>query len=253
MRNQLNQLESEQRFAEEVIRRYETGVGLIQGGYGFTDKVSGRTLRYRGLDDQGNPLRDQAGMPLLTLEGDSPPVVIYTAGTGFLIDSRGTVLTNRHLVRMWEVYSPVQTLTERGVDTNLRFLRIFFAGFSEAYNLQILAVADSQDLAILRTTQPPKGAVPLRLAPAERKVAVGEPIIIMSFPGTFDGILSRLPRSIYEGILHQYGADPVVLAEKLAAQHLIRSLITQGHVSDVATDAITYEARVAGGSSGGPC
>ena len=35
-------LESGQRFAEEVISRFELGVGLVQGGFGLKEKVSGR-------------------------------------------------------------------------------------------------------------------------------------------------------------------------------------------------------------------
>ena len=44
----------------------------------------------------------------------------------------------------------------------------------------------------------------------------------------------------------------MALPESLAAHGLIRPLALQGHVVDMTPDVVTYEARVAGGSSGGP-
>lgn len=252
IREQLKALERGQRFAEEVIARFETGVGLIQGGYGLFEKSSGRSLRYEGFDEIGNPLLDDRGMPRFTLEGDKPPVIIYFAGTGFLIDQKGTVLTNRHIVRLWEVHEPLFPLMEKGIAPSIQFLRIFFPSYSVPYDLLELAVADTQDLAILQTTRAPKGPIPLKLASPEKKIQVGEPVMVMSYPGTFDGLMSRLPASMTEALLQEAGSDPVGLPELLAAKGLIRPLTTQGHVTDVTEDIVTYEARIAGGSSGGP-
>jgi len=86
-----------------VIQQFQGGVGLLQGGYGILEQGADRPLRYQGYDEDGLPLRDDRGVPLITLEGDTPAVVIFFSGTGLLIDQKGTVLTNRHLVRMWEV------------------------------------------------------------------------------------------------------------------------------------------------------
>lgn len=252
IREQLSTLESGQRFAEEIIRRFETGVGLVQGGYGLNEKASGRPLRYQGFDNEGNPLLDEAGNPAVTLGGNSPQVVIFFAGTGFLINERGTVLTNRHLVYLWEVHEPMKPMLQKEFEPAPRFLRIFFPGSTEPYDLETLAVADHQDFAILRTTQPPKGITPLILASPGRKVRLGEPVIIMSYPGTFDSILSRLPLTTTDKLLREAGSDPMALPEVLAAHGLVRPLATQGHISDVSQDVVTYEARAAFGSSGGP-
>jgi hypothetical protein len=178
IQEQLSTLESEQHFAEEVIAKFETGVGLMQGGYGLFEKASGRPLRYQGFDKEGNPLLDEAGFPFLTLEGDSPHVIIYFAGTGFLIDQRGTVLTNRHLVRGWEVFEPMQRLMETGFEPSRLFLRIFFSGTVSPYDLEELMVSDQQDLAILRTTSPPKRETPLKLASDPKKIHIGEPTLV---------------------------------------------------------------------------
>ena len=113
-------------------------------------------------------------------------------------------------------------------------------------------VSDHQDLAILRTTLPPKKGTPLKLASVQKKIQIGEPVIIMSYPGTFDSIMSRLPKATVDKVLLAGGLDPMALPESLAAHGLIRPLALQGHVVDRTPNVVTYEARVAGGSSGGP-
>lgn len=251
IQKQLKMLESEQRFAEDVIQRFQGGVGLLQGGYGIVEKGTGRPLRYQGYNQEGLPLLDEYGIPLLTLEGETPAVMIFFSGTGLLIDEKGTVLTNRHLVRMWEVYEPVKALLEKGFEPSVEFLRIFFPGAIGFYELKEVSIAEQNDFAILQTTRPPKGQTPLRLAPANQQIRIGEPVIIMSYPGTFDSILSRLSRTVSEQIVNQAGGDPVALPEILAREGLIRPLVTHGHVSDVSQDVVTFEARSSQGSSGG--
>jgi S1-C subfamily serine protease/pSer/pThr/pTyr-binding forkhead associated (FHA) protein len=251
IQKQLTNLESEQRFSEEVIQRFQGGVGLLQGGYGIVEKGTGRPLRYQRFNPDEAPLLDENGMPLLTLEGNTPAVIIFFSGTGLLIDKKGTVLTNRHLVRMWEVYEPVKALLEKGFEPAVEFLRIFFPGFTGFYELAEVSVSEHNDLAILRTTQLPKGQTPLQLAQANHQIHVGEPVIIMSYPGTFDSILSRLSRTVSEEIIRQTGGDPVGLPEMLAKEGLIRPLTTHGYVSDVSKEVVTYEARATQGSSGG--
>ena len=252
IRRKLSELEGSHRFAEEIIGRVERSVGLLQGGYGFKEKKSGLPLRYREFDEEGNALLDEEGNPLVTIKGSAPRVVIFYAGTGFLIDKRGTILTNRHIVRMWEAYEPVQELLQAGYEPDPYVFRIFFPGTPEPYELEILGISDRVDLAVLRIHQPPTGIKPLKLAPPDKTVRVGEPVIVLSYPGTFDGILSRLPLPTSMKLLQEVGSDPLKLPEALSRQRLIRPLATQGHVSDVSPNVITYEARSASGSSGGP-
>jgi len=252
IQKQLSMLENEQRFAEEVIQRFQGGVGFLQGGYGIVEKGTGRPLRYQQYSQESGPLLDENGVPLLTLEGNTPAVIIFFSGTGLLIDKKGTVLTNRHLVRMWEVYAPVKAILEKGFEPSVEFLRIFFPGSKEFFDLKEVSISQENDFAILRTTRPPKGQPPLPLASADHPIRVGEPVIIMSYPGTLDSILSRLSRTVGEQIVSQVGGDPVALPEKLATEGLIRPLATHGYVTDVSQDVVTFEARSSQGSSGGP-
>lgn len=252
IRRQLSALESRQRFAEDLVDRFGGSVGLLQGGYGFLEKGTGRPLRYQGFDQLGHPYVDREGNPLVTVEGSSPPIVIFYAGSGFLVDKAGTILTNRHLVRMWDHYEPAQEIMAAGFEPHLALLRIFFPGTPEAFRLNVLGVSDTSDVAVLRTDRAPTGLTPLHLAPADDAPRVGEPLIALSYPGTFDSLMGRLAKPVSDGILEEAGGDPVKLADALAGRKLVRPLATQGHVSDLSSDTLTFEAGAGGGSSGGP-
>ena len=252
IRQQLSALQGAQRFAEDIVRRFEKSVGLLQGGYGFKEKGTGRPLRYRGFDEQGNPLVDKDGNALVTVEGSEAPVVIDYAGTGFLVDKTGTIVTNRHMVRMWESFPQAQQAIEAGFEPDLHLLRMFFADVPEPYTLQVAALSDRADLAILRTDRVPSGIPALTLLPSEEQPRTGEALVVLSYPGSFDSILGRLAREVSEEVLGEAGADPVKLAQALARRGLVRPLATQGHISNVAPDVLTFEAGSGSGSSGSP-
>ncbi|TAJ08000.1 MAG: FHA domain-containing protein [Nitrospirae bacterium] len=252
IRRQLSTLENRQRFAEDLVARFGGSVGLLQGGYGFVEQGTGRPLRYQGFDQDGHPFVDREGNPLVTVEGESPPIVIFYAGSGFLVDKAGTILTNRHLVRMWDHYEPAREIMATGFEPRLAMLRIFFPDTGAAFALDMLGVSDTSDVAVLRTDRAPTGLAPLRLAPADDAPRVGEPLVALSYPGTFDSLMGRLAKPVSDGILEEAGGDPVKLADALARRKLIRPLATQGHVSDLSPDTLTFEAGAGGGSSGGP-
>jgi len=115
----------------------------------------------------------------------------------------------------------------------------------------VLRVSDQGDLAVLRTERPPTGLTPIPLAPNDDTVQMGEPVIILGYPGTFDSLLSRLPAATSQEVLRIAGTQPLKLAETLSQKRLVRPLATQGHISDISPKVITYEARSASGSSGG--
>ena len=106
------------------MRDYGPGVCLIQGAYLFRD-AEGRPLRYR-LDENGNALKDADDNPLLDPEGKGPVHEVEYVGTGFLVDRRGLVLTNRHIAEPWWNDEHAQSLAERGYTPKQTALRAFF-------------------------------------------------------------------------------------------------------------------------------
>lgn len=251
IQQQLNAIRQSQRFAEDIVRRFGGSVGLLQGGYGFKEKATGRPLRYQGLDQLGNPYVDKDGNALVTLEGIAPRVLIYFAGTAFLVDRAGTVVTNRHIVRMWESFEPAKQAIAAGFEPDSVLLRLFFPGEEAPYLLHEVRVSDQADVAILRTDRVPEAGTPLVLASGVPP-HVGEPVVMVSYPGTVDTLLARTVQSTSQAILAKAGGDPVRLVDEVAQKKLIRPLSTQGHLSDVSPELITYEAASASGSSGAP-
>jgi len=252
LHRELRDLESAQIFAQDIVDRFEGSIGLLQGGYGFKEKGTGRPLRYRGFDPHGNPITDADGHPLVTVEGSETPVLIYYAGTAFLIDARGFVVTNRHMVRMWEGFPPAREAIEAGFEPDLKVFRLFFPGMPEPYTLRVVQVSQEVDLALLQTDRPPTGIKPLVLLPAKAVLKTGEPVAVLSYPGSFDSILGRLSTAVSDAVVQEAGSEPVKLAEALARRDLVRPLATQGHIANVATEVITFEAGSASGSSGSP-
>ena len=251
VREQLGAIRQSQSFAEDIVPRFGGSVGLLQGGYGFKEKATGRPLRYQGFDQLGNPYVDKDGNALVTLEGIAPRVLIYFAGTAFLVDRAGTVITNRHIVRMWESFGPAQQAIAAGFEPEMILLRLFVPGEETPYLLTELTVSDRVDIAMLRMARVPKAATPVELA-LEDLPRAGEPVMMLSYPGSVDTLLARAAPSISQDILAKAGGDPVRLVDEVARRQLIRPLATQGHLSDVSADLITYEAVSASGSSGAP-
>ncbi len=252
IRQQLASIRQSQSFAEEIVTRFEGGVGLLQGGYGFKERATGRPLRYQGFDRLGHPFLDKDGNTLVTVEGNTSPVVVFYAGTGFIVDQVGTVVTNRHLVRMWESFEPAQQAIAAGFDPEMTHLRLFLPGDPEPYRLTTLAISDRTDLAILKTDRPPAGRSPLIPAGTNDAIRVGEPVVMLSYPGSLDTVLARIAKPVSQAIVDAAGGDPQKLADEVARRGLVRPLATQGHVADVSPDLITYEAGSAMGSSGAP-
>lgn len=252
LRQQFTNLQQERKFAEQIATRFEASVGLLQGSYGFRDPATGRRLRYQGLDQLGIPFQDQQGNTLVTLEGVAPPVEIHFAGTAFVIDRQGLVVTNRHVIRMWETFEPAQQAIRSGLEPEPTMLRLFLPGGPDPYDLSLLVLSDRTDLALLRTDRVPAGVTPLELASSDTTIQVGEPIVMLSYPGSFETLLARLPKPVSQEIVAAGEGEPKKLAEEVAKRRLIRPLTTQGHVSAVSEHLITYEAGSATGSSGAP-
>lgn len=251
IREQLGALHQARSSAVSIAQRFERNVGLLQGGYGFRERRTGRPLRYQGFDKAGEPVVDENGNALVTVEGDGTPVVIHYAGTAFLIDAAGTVVTNRHLVQMWETFEPAKQAVEAGFEPDLALLRLFLPGQAQGHPLSIIALSESYDLAVLKA----EGLTGVEVAPLilyEEAVQIGEPIVMLSYPGSVDVLLARAPAPTMRDVMAAAGRSPVKLVEELARQGLIRPLVTQGHVSDLSPHVLTYEAVSSLGSSGAP-
>src|ERR1700746_1894898 len=65
----IGKLENESRIAQEIVREYSDSVCLIYAIVGFRDRKSGARLMFAGIDANGNPLVDNKGNVIVTIEG----------------------------------------------------------------------------------------------------------------------------------------------------------------------------------------
>jgi S1-C subfamily serine protease len=252
LKKRLQAIEAERTAAERIISTFGRGVAFIQGMYGFAEQGTGRLLRYQGIGPGGEPLQDVEGRPLFTFEGNTPFVVSRFTGTGFMVDARGFLLTNRHVARMWETDPAARELIATGLEPRLLTLRAFFSGFAAPFDLRTIKVSEQADVALL-TFDPGGQKLPvLRLATEATKVTPGEPILLSGYPTGFDALLARADETTSSEIMQRAGGDVDRLAQELADHGLIRPLATQGHIGDVVADRLVYDAQTTFGGSGGP-
>jgi 2-alkenal reductase len=128
------------------------------------------------LYEQANP-----GVVSIAVNVDQGGVIGQGAGSGFLIDQQGHIVTNNHVV------AGAQAVTV-----------VFFEG--SQLNAEIVGLDDDSDLAVIQVESLPEGVHPLPLADSDQ-VRVGEWVVAIGNPFTLSntmtiGIVSALGRTI---------------------------------------------------------
>jgi serine protease Do len=249
-RERLASLETEKAAAERIIREYGPGVCLIQGSFVFVDEL-GRSLRYV-LDDGGQPKRDEAGQFVLDALGTGEVRSFEYVGTGFLVDRRGLVLTNRHVAEPWWKDAPVEAALAKGAKPRAVSFRAFFPREPLAFDLTLERVAPTVDLALVRLALRGRKIPVLPLDRSGRPAVAGSPVVVLGFPAGLEAILAKAEASKVNDIVDASGMNPLRMADGLAAERLIRPSATQGHIGDVTKTDIVFDAQTTHGGSGGP-
>ena len=249
-RERLLALESERTVGERIVREFGPAVCLVHGAYLFQDK-DGRPLRIR-LDEDGAPMKDADGNALLGPDGAGPVHEVEYLGTGFLVDPRGLVLTNRHVAEPWWNDDDARSLAERGFAARLKTLRAFFPGRREPFALTVERHAEGADLSLLRCDL---GNVRLPSLPLDRSgrgAVAGQPVVLVGFPAGIEALLAKTDASVARSVLESAGPSTGRVAEALAERGLVRPSTTQGHIADVTESDVVFDAPTTQGGSGGP-
>jgi S1-C subfamily serine protease len=234
-RDRIATLETERANGERIISEYGGGVALIQGAYQFFD-ASGQPLKAPDEDAE---------------DGDRVHTVDYY-GTGFLVDSSGLVLTNRHVAEPWWQDAQAEALARKGYTPRFVMLRAFFPKHRESFVLRPDRVSEKADLALLRADVRGRGIPVLPLARAAGGAVAGQPVVVVGYPTGLEAILAKTETSVVKSILDVHGAEPQRVTEALSQRGLIRPSTTQGHIGDVTRSDIVFDAPSAQGGSGGP-
>jgi S1-C subfamily serine protease len=216
---QIEQLKQEQSMPAFVLNRYRKSIGYLYGVY------------HVGFANQ------------------RPEIRARVSGTGFLVSDH-LVATNRHIAEPWYGDSEAEKLIQRGAIPIVETLVIFFPGWSTPVRLSHPSVSMSSDLAVLRAedseTLRRLPVLPLAKVPA----SVGQFIDVIGYPLGIAGMIAKSPAAINGHLA--YRPYDINVASELAAQSLIRPLSTCGHLSDVISGRLIYDAPTAHGGSGAP-
>jgi S1-C subfamily serine protease len=250
-RERLQAIETERAVGERIIREFGSGVALIQGAYSFADS-SGRMLRYR-QGESGGTLRLPDGTPLMDASGTGPVHVVEYYGTGFLVDGKGLILTNRHIAEPWWNDDEAERLQKAGYQPRLTYLRGFFPQQAVALDLTLERRSETVDLALLRGDLKGRSRIPVLPLDRSRTGSVaGQPVVVVGYPAGLEAILAKAESGVVRQILESHGTNSERVTEALSLRGLIRPSTTQGHIGDITDTDIVFDAPTTQGGSGGP-
>jgi len=227
-------------------------VCLLHVAVAFRNQQTGQRLRYAGLNQQGEPLQDSDGNPVLTLEGRGPEVIIDVFGTGFPAGGEGRVITNRHVAEPWWNNDELSELTSQGFQAEISSIHAYFPGDARAFTAGIREISKDTDLATMRIDMQDLKRPALSIDSGKGAAVTGEPVILMGYATGLAGILARTDEDTAQKIMARGGGDVSQILDELARRNLIRPIITQGHIGDVLPDKIVFDAQTTSGGSGGP-
>jgi S1-C subfamily serine protease len=243
--------------APTIRSKYGSGVCLISGVYVFVEAGTGRPLRYpeSGATENADPSATPEQAPYLTPDGKGAIAEFPYVGTGFHVGG-GYVLTNRHVAsEPWQAdeRSMVFGSSVAGKPKLTRLLA-YFPGQPQAFALKLKQVSQRDDLAVclIEAAQIPTTLPTLLLDDNTDAATVGKPVVLMGYPSGPDRILASLPDEDASAIKQRFGSSLDVLVAHLAERSLIKPLTTQGHITDLETRRIVYDARTGEGGSGAP-
>jgi DNA-binding response OmpR family regulator len=250
--SRLQRLEAQGQAAQSIIPLDVQSVCLLHVSVAFNDQTSGRRLRYGGLNEDGEPLQDSEGNPVLTLEGKGPEVKLDVFGTGFIAGSSGRVITNRHVAEPWWKNDEITSITSQGLQPQISAIRAYFPGDPRAFHAEIQDISDVTDLASVRVDLQDLKRPVLALDTGKNSALSGQPVILMGYATGLAAILARTDEESAQDILKKSGSDVAQVLNELAKRNLIHPLITQGHIGDILPDKIVFDAQTTSGGSGGP-
>ena len=250
--SRLQKLEQQGIAAQAIIPADVQSVCLLHVAVAFNDKDSGKRLRYAGLNQDGDPLQDSSGKPILTLDGNGPEVKVDIFGTGFIAGPNGRVITNRHVAEPWWKNDELEEMTKQGLQAQISTIRAYFPGDPRAFKTEINEISQETDLAAMRVDMQGLKRSVLTIDSKNDAAKSGSAIILMGYATGLAAILARTDEESAQQIMQKSGGDVSQVLGELAKRNLIRPLITQGHIGDVLADKIVFDAQTTSGGSGGP-
>ncbi|MGB6691724.1 MAG: trypsin-like peptidase domain-containing protein [Terracidiphilus sp.] len=248
----LQKLETEGEIAHTIIDADEPSVCLIHVVLAFRDHDTGLTLHYAALTSTGEPETDKSNNPLVSVTGAGPEVHLDVFGTGFLVSDDGQILTNHHVAEPWWQNDDIKEMLDQGLEPEIAEMTAYFPGLTRGIPISTKRISSAADVAIVKGKVSGLGIRPIALADGRNSAIGGSPVVLLGYPTGVDAILARTGAATLQAIANSTNGDPTQVMEALARHHLIKPVVTQGHIGDVLPDKIVYDAQTTSGGSGGP-
>lgn len=245
----LELLEQRSAASTRIIAEATRSIVFLQGAYGFRDTETNRMLRYQ-VDAEGNVLFTLRGQPLLTLEGEGGIAERRFTGTGFVINSDGALLSNRHVALPWEEDTNDEALIAAGMEPVLIRFVGYLPGIEAAFPVELLKASDEADLAVLVCSEVVSGLPYLKFS--ARLPAPGDEVIVMGYPTGMRSMLAQTGDDFLAELQANGSLDSWEVAERLSRAQFIRPLASRGIVGQRSESTVVYDADTTHGGSGGP-
>jgi S1-C subfamily serine protease len=141
---------------------------------------------------------------------------------------------------------------QQGLQPTISELTAYFPDAAAGVPLSVSQISDQADLALLRGDISSLKRPILKLDGRKEAAISGQPLISLGYATGISAILARAGDEAVKDIVKSAAGDPKRIVEALQQRKLIRPLVTQGHIGDVLSDKIVYDAQTTSGSSGGP-
>jgi len=248
----LQKLETEGKFAHAIIQDYEPSVCLIHVVLGFRDHNTALKLRYAGIASNGEPVTDKLNNPLVSLTGLGPDVHVDIFGTGFLVSEKGQILTNHHVAEPWWQNDEFKEMLDQGLEPEIVEMTGYFPNVPHGIPIHTEKISTDADVALVRGNVTGLGLKQIAFEQSARSAVGGSPVVLLGYPTGINAILARTAATTLQSIAATSNGEPTQVVEQLAQHHLIKPIVTQGHIGDVLPDKIVYDAQTTSGGSGGP-
>jgi S1-C subfamily serine protease len=201
----------------------------------------------------GSPLENASGETQVQLGGIGPEVRMDAFGTGFLASADGRIVTNHHVVEPWWKNDDIAELLKQAVDLEPRVVEMtaYFPGITHGVPVALQKISSDADLAVVAGNLSGLKLKLLTLDDSPKAAVSGEAVVLIGYPTGVDAILARTSEDAVRSIAAST-KDTKTLMTELAHRDLIRPINTQGHIGDVLSDKIIYDAQTTHGGSGGP-